>query len=75
VLNAGSFPELTLVTCYPFYYVGSAPDRFVVKARLVTEPSKTQPPPIQPVISKKPPARIKHRPTRRALALVARRRA
>jgi len=23
---------LTLVTCYPFYYVGSAPDRFIVRA-------------------------------------------
>jgi sortase A len=27
---------LTLVTCYPFYYVGSAPDRFIVKARQVS---------------------------------------
>jgi len=36
VLNAGLYPELTLVTCFPFYYVGSAPDRFIVKARLVT---------------------------------------
>jgi len=26
VLNAAEYPELTLVTCYPFYYVGSAPD-------------------------------------------------
>lgn len=33
VLDAKSSPELTLVTCYPFYYVGSAPDRFVVEAR------------------------------------------
>jgi sortase (surface protein transpeptidase) len=23
---------LTLVTCYPFYYVGSAPNRFIVRA-------------------------------------------
>lgn len=36
VLNAASYPELTLVTCYPFYYVGSAPDRFIVKARQIT---------------------------------------
>jgi hypothetical protein len=27
---------LTLVTCYPFYYVGSAPNRFIVKARQVS---------------------------------------
>lgn len=26
--------ELHLVTCYPFYYIGSAPKRFVVQARL-----------------------------------------
>ena len=27
--------DLTLVTCYPFYYVGSAPQRFIVHARRV----------------------------------------
>jgi sortase A len=27
---------LTLVTCYPFYYVGSAPDRFIVRAERAT---------------------------------------
>lgn len=26
-------PTLTLVTCYPFYYVGDAPERFIVRAR------------------------------------------
>ena len=26
---------LTLVTCYPFYYVGSAPYRFIVRAEMV----------------------------------------
>jgi sortase A len=25
-------PTLTLVTCYPFYYVGSAPQRYIVQA-------------------------------------------
>jgi sortase A len=28
---------LTLVTCYPFYFVGSAPQRFVVQAKLIQE--------------------------------------
>jgi sortase A len=28
-------PELTLVTCYPFYWIGPAPKRFVVRARPV----------------------------------------
>ena len=35
VLRASSQPTLTLVTCYPFDYVGSAPSRFIVTARLV----------------------------------------
>jgi sortase A len=26
--------QLTLVTCYPFYFVGSAPQRFIVQATL-----------------------------------------
>ena len=32
VLDAGSQESLTLVTCYPFYYVGPAPSRFIVRA-------------------------------------------
>jgi len=28
-------PVLTLVTCYPFHYVGPAPERFIVRARQV----------------------------------------
>jgi len=34
VLDATAAPTLTLVTCYPFYYVGSAPQRYVVTASL-----------------------------------------
>ena len=34
VLNSDGNEILTLVTCYPFYYVGSAPDRFIVRARV-----------------------------------------
>ena len=34
VLRSGSIPSLTLVTCYPFYFVGSAPKRYVVTASL-----------------------------------------
>jgi sortase A len=33
-LRPTSSPELNLITCYPFYYVGSAPKRFVVEAQL-----------------------------------------
>jgi sortase A len=35
VLSPTPYPALTLVTCYPFYYVGHAPERFIVRARLV----------------------------------------
>jgi sortase A len=36
VLMASGHPNLTLVTCYPFYFIGKAPQRFIVKARLIT---------------------------------------
>ena len=32
---------LTMITCYPFYFVGSAPERFIVKARLVEDQALT----------------------------------
>jgi sortase A len=32
VLNPSAGEILTLVTCYPFYFVGAAPDRFIVRA-------------------------------------------
>jgi sortase A len=32
VLQPQSVSSLTLVTCYPFYYVGSAPQRYIVQA-------------------------------------------
>lgn len=32
VLDPSANEILTLVTCYPFYFVGSAPDRFIVRA-------------------------------------------
>ena len=60
VLKAGLHPQLTLVTCYPFYYVGSAPYRFIVKARQLGGDQK--PPERVLVVAKKPPtARPIHR--------------
>jgi len=35
VTREAGYPALTLVTCYPFHYVGEAPYRFVVRARRV----------------------------------------
>jgi LPXTG-site transpeptidase (sortase) family protein len=37
VLKAKTKPSLTLVTCYPFYYVGHAPRRYIIQARLVSQ--------------------------------------
>jgi sortase A len=34
VLDPTGHPALTLVTCYPFSYVGSAPQRFIVRATM-----------------------------------------
>ena len=36
VLDPTARPTLTLVTCYPFTYIGSAPQRFIVRAALAS---------------------------------------
>ena len=36
VLDIQSRPELTLITCYPFNYIGAAPKRFIVHAHLLS---------------------------------------
>jgi sortase A len=46
VLDSRPNPSLTLVTCYPFYFVGSAPERFIIQASLTKNPTN--------VISKNP---------------------
>lgn len=38
VLRPRSAPSLTLVTCYPFYFVGSAPQRYIVHAMIDDSP-------------------------------------
>ena len=35
VLAPTDAPSVTLVTCYPFYYVGNAPQRFIVRAEVL----------------------------------------
>jgi sortase A len=42
VLDPTERPTLTLVTCYPFTFVGHAPQRFIVRAEMVGE--ETRPP-------------------------------
>jgi LPXTG-site transpeptidase (sortase) family protein len=39
VLDPTAARSLTLVTCYPFYYVGAAPQRFIVRAVLAGDRS------------------------------------
>jgi sortase A len=41
VLDPTEKPTLTLVTCYPFEYVGHAPKRFIVQAQLVGDTART----------------------------------
>ena len=31
-MESRGLPELTLISCYPFYFVGAAPKRFIVHA-------------------------------------------
>ncbi len=56
VLNPGSTRELTLVTCYPFNYVGAAPERFIVKAQLMSDktPSDKAPASVFPAATPRP---------------------
>jgi sortase A len=41
VLYPGKHDTLTMVTCYPFYFVGSAPKRFIVQALRVPASQET----------------------------------
>lgn len=43
VLAPGPGPTLTLVTCYPFDFIGSAPQRYIVRAREVARPAGLRP--------------------------------
>jgi sortase A len=51
VLDPTTQPSLTLVTCYPFSYVGAAPERFVVRAALEPAPAAGGHSPIAAVVS------------------------
>jgi sortase A len=52
----GSSRLITLITCYPFYYVGSAPKRFIVQGELVsTSQAGQQQAAVSQEAPKKPP--------------------
>ena len=61
VLQPTPQPSLTLVTCYPFYYVGAAPQRFIVRAvpasAAVINATAPSPKP-SPMAVPAPPARV-----------------
>ena len=40
VMDPTAKPSLTLITCYPFYYIGNAPKRFIVQASQVVASAK-----------------------------------
>jgi len=40
VLAPRTQPSVTLVTCYPFYFIGSAPQRYIVRASLLASGTK-----------------------------------
>jgi len=50
VLRPGPVSSITLVTCFPFYFVGSAPERYIVSASLRAD--------AQPAVSRN--ARLNH---------------
>jgi sortase A len=39
VLQPRSHSSLTLITCYPFYFIGSAPQRYIVQAFIEDSPA------------------------------------
>jgi len=53
VLRQGGARSLTLVTCYPFYFVGSAPQRYVLHASIVRSQRSTRRPVAKEIGSEK----------------------
>jgi sortase A len=43
ILQPSTGHDLTLLTCYPFHYIGPAPKRFVVFAREIKQTNNSQP--------------------------------
>lgn len=66
---------LTLVTCYPFYYVGSAPDRFIVKARQVSPNqvslNQVSPNQVSPKVTEQKLSAARPEPARQAIPVAA----
>ena len=48
VLAASSSRTLTLITCFPFSYIGAAPNRFVIRARDISATARVKAPDAKP---------------------------
>lgn len=42
VLQRRAKPSITLVTCYPFYFIGSAPQRYIIHASIVSTSARQE---------------------------------
>ena len=62
VLNPTANATLTLVTCYPFWIFGRAPDRFVVRATRVADPTTDAQPALVSRPREEAPAPVIERP-------------
>lgn len=51
VLLPKAAPSLTLVTCYPFYFIGSAPQRYIVSASRRHTQNQDQAPQVAPAVT------------------------
>jgi sortase A len=58
VLDPTPTQSITLVTCYPFYFIGPAPQRFIVRAVRIDTPFS----PRRVTLLARPPERTVHRP-------------
>jgi sortase A len=54
VLYPTRHDTLTLVTCYPFYYIGSAPKRFIVRAERIAPTNAARPAALAAVPARSP---------------------
>ena len=70
VLDPTDEATLTLITCYPFWVLGPAPDRFVVRAtRVVDRPAASSIPPAMSPPELIPPPVVPEPPARKPVAL------
>jgi sortase A len=60
VLKSSKDTELTLITCYPTYYIGPAPERLVVTSRLIDDSAQSSLSPATPAMDQSAQKAIAH---------------